>query len=107
MDSTLEYETVAGAIDRLTRLGFTEVFRVANGGLRAVSVGETLRSDDLVIREFHRVEGISDPDDMAIVYAVESKDGIRGTVTDAFGIYADPAIAEVLNRVPFRRGAAP
>ena len=107
MDSTLEYETVAGAIDRLAHLGFTEVFRVANGGLRAVSAGETLRSDDLVIREFHRVEGISDPDDMAIVYAVESTDGIRGTVTDAFGVYADPAIAAVLSRVPFRPAHLP
>ena len=53
-----------------------------------------------MIREFHRFEGISDPDDMAIVYAIESKSGVRGTFADAFGVYADPATAAVLRRDP-------
>jgi len=99
-DATLEYETVAGAVDGLTRRGFTEAFRAANGGLRAVGAGKTFGADDLVILEFHRVEGISDPDDMAIVYAVESRSGVRGVLIDAFGVYSDPTTSEVLKRVP-------
>ena len=53
-----------------------------------------------MIREFHRVEGVSDPDDMAIVYAIESKSGVRGTFADAFGVYADPAA--VFGAIPMR-----
>lgn len=57
---------------------------------------------DLLIREYHRFEGVSDPDDMAIVYAIEGKGGVRGTVTDAYGVYSDPAVSAVLADVPIR-----
>jgi hypothetical protein len=97
-----EYPTLASAVDGLTRRGFTEHFRAVDGGLRVLDTGETLRSEDLVIREVHRFEGISDPGDMAVVYAVESKSGLRGTLTDAFGVYADPAMGTVLEDISIR-----
>jgi hypothetical protein len=97
------YATLACAVDGLTRRGFTEDFRVVDGRLRALGAGQTFAAEDLEIREFHRFEGISDPDDMAVVYAIESKSGIRGTFADAFGVYADPATAVVLDAIPMRR----
>ena len=96
------YATLAEALDGLTRRGFSEHFRVADGGLQALGTGARFRPDDLVIREFHRFEGMSDPDDMAIVYAIEGKGGIRGTLADAFGVYSDPATGAVLKDVPIR-----
>jgi hypothetical protein len=98
-------QTLAGTIEELTRRGFTERFRVADGGLRAVGTGETFGPEDLVIREYHRFEGISDPDDMAIVYAIEGKGGVRGTLTDAFGVYSDPDTSAVLGAIPIRETA--
>jgi hypothetical protein len=53
-----------------------------------------------VIREVHRFEGESDPDDMSVVYAIEGKDGTRGVIVDAFGIYADPHVGALLKQVP-------
>jgi hypothetical protein len=96
------YATLADAIDGLTGRGFTERFRVVDGKLQALTTGEKLGAEDLVIREYHRFEGISDPDDMAIVYAIESKGGMRGTLADAFGVYADPALSAALADVPIR-----
>ena len=100
------YTTLACAIAELARRGFTESFRVVEGTLRTVGTAETLRPEDLVIREYHRFEGVSDPDDMAIVYAIESTSGLRGTVADAFGVYSDPALSAVLQNVPIRGTAA-
>ena len=97
------YLTVACAVDDLTHRGFTEDFRVVDGKLRAIGTGEMVSSEDLVIREFHRFEGISDPDDMAIVYGVEARNGLRGTVVDAFGVYSDPALSAFLEHVPVRQ----
>ncbi len=74
------YTTLAGALDELARRGFTARFQVFDGGLRAAGGGETMRPKDLVIREYYRFEGISDPDDMAILYAIESTGGVRGTL---------------------------
>ena len=92
-------------MDGLARRGFAESFRVVDGGLQTVGTSERLGPRDLVIREFHRFEGVSDPDDMSIVYAIESRDGTRGTLVDAFGVYADPAVGALLERVPIRRAA--
>jgi hypothetical protein len=102
-DLTPAYLTVACAVDDLTRRGFTEDFRVIDGKLRAVGTGETVSAQDLVIREYHRFEGVSDPDDMAIVYGVEAKNGLRGTVVDAFGVYSDPVLSALLEHVPLRQ----
>jgi hypothetical protein len=95
----MEYETVACTVDDLGRRGFTEGLRVVDGGLRAIGSGEPVRTEDLVIREVHRFEGVSDPDDMAIVYGIESRRGLKATVVDAFGVYSDPALSALLDRV--------
>lgn len=99
---TAAYATLTDAVEGLTRRGFTESFRIADGGLRTVATREALRAEDLTIREYHRFEGISDLDDMAIIYALESKGGVRGTLVDAFGVYSDPAVSAVLSAVPIR-----
>ena len=103
-----EYLTVACAVDGLTRRGFTEDFRVVDGKLRATGTRETFGPEELVISEFHRFEGISDPDDMAILYAIESTSGVRGTLADAFGVYSDPATSAVMQDIPIRaNGSGP
>ena len=102
------YMTLAGALDELARRGFTARFQVFDGGLRAAGGEETMRPKDLVVREYYRFEGISDPDDMAILYAIESTRGVRGTLADAFGVYSDPATSAVMQDIPIRaNGSGP
>ena len=70
---------VAVRRQRPDRRGFPEDFRAVDGRLQVIGTGERFRPEDLVIlREYHRFEGISDPDDMAIVYGIETADGVRG-----------------------------
>ena len=101
-DPPLEADTLAWAIEEYRRRGYEDEFKVVDGQLRAVRSGVTVGADEAVIRDFRRVEGVSDPDDMAIVYAVETSGGIRGTLADAFGVYADPAVGAVLSRIAIR-----
>jgi hypothetical protein len=63
-------------------------------------------ADEVTIRGCHRFEGASDPDDMAIVYAIESLDGTRGSLVDAFGVYSTAAVSAFLQPVPIRRREA-
>jgi hypothetical protein len=95
-------DTMACAVADLARRGFTADLRAVDGTLRSAS-GEILWPQDLVIREIHRFEGVSDPDDMEVLYAIESAGGVRGTLADAFGVYADPATGAALRDVPIRR----
>jgi hypothetical protein len=94
---------VACVVDDLTRGGFPEDFRAVEGRLKVVGTGERFAPEELVILEYHRFEGISDPDDMAIVYGIETTSGTRGTVVDAFGVYSDPALSALLKDVPIRK----
>jgi hypothetical protein len=39
---------------------------------------------------------------MSIVYAIAAEGGIRGTLVDAFGVYADPRVGAFLEEVAIR-----
>jgi hypothetical protein len=64
-----------------------------HGTLRDFQTDMVFSPDRAFIREYERFEGISDPDDMLIVYAIETANGTRGTLVDAFGTYSDPLLA--------------
>jgi hypothetical protein len=54
--------------------------------------------------EVYRFEGETNPSDEAVVYAVESKDGtMKGTIVNAYGIYADPKSDEMIKMLSMRR----
>jgi len=93
------YATLAAAVDGLAGRGFTEHFRIVGGGLRALGSGTVFSAAESTIREYHRFEGVSDPDHMAIVYAIETHTGARGTLVDAFGVYSDPVVGAFLEDV--------
>ena len=99
--------TLSGAIERLVGRGFTANFGVVGDRLRAFDSGKTFGAHELIIREFQRFEDVSDPDDMAIVYVIESTDGTRGSLVDAFGTYASPTVGAFLRGVPIRRTVEP
>ena len=94
--------TLANAIDDLAESGFIEHFGVSDGALRSFDSGRRFSAAELVIREYHRFEGISDPDDMSIVYGIEGRGGARGTLVDAYGAYSDAAVGAFLQGVPIR-----
>jgi hypothetical protein len=98
----MEYLTLTSALDGLAEAGFVEHFGVTDGALQSFDSGSRFSASELVIREYHRFEGVSDPDDTSIVYGIESQGGARGTLVDAYGAYADAAVSAFLQGVPIR-----
>jgi len=96
----MDYQTLADAIDQFARRGFSESLSVVGNRLRVVETQKTFRPEEVVIREYRRFEGVSDPDDMSIVYAIEADGGTRGTLVDAYGVYSDPDVSAFLSTVP-------
>ncbi len=96
------YASEIDAIDDLRRRGYTADFEVRDDTLRDLASGRRFRPDELAIVEHHRFEGASDPEDMSVVYAIESHDGLHGIVVDAFGAYASPGLADFLEKVEVR-----
>src|SRR5499426_4850667 len=99
MTATFSEHTLAETINHLNRQGFTGHFGVIADGLREFGSGLTFRADELRICGCFRFEGVSDPGDMGMVYAIESRTGVRGTLVDACGVYSNPAISDFVARV--------
>jgi len=55
--------------------------------------------DEVTIVDFYRFEGESNPDDMSILYAIEANDGVRGTISSAYGTYGDADANEFMLQV--------
>jgi hypothetical protein len=79
--------------------GFTENFQVIKEGLKALNSGKVYQEKDVKIVEHHRFEGVSNPDDMSIVYGLETSDGTKGILSDAFGVYSDPLVSNFISTV--------
>jgi hypothetical protein len=96
------YRSVTETLAELARRGFTANFEYLDDAFTAVDLGRSFGAEELTIVEHYRFEGASNPDDMAVVYAIESRDGIRGALVDAFGVYANPKLGEFLHKVKIR-----
>ena len=107
MAVSIEIPTMAGTMAELAGRGFTEHFMLANGKLRAADSGKVFPAEEVTVSEYHRFEGVSDPDDMAILYAIKIRSGLCGTLADAFGVYADPGVGEFMREVVGRPRRAP
>jgi hypothetical protein len=103
MSHPIEPTTLAGTVEQLRGRGYTASFQPSTHGLRVAGREKIYRAEELSIQESYRFEGASDPDDLSVVYAIEAADGTRGVLVDAFGPYADPAVARVLRDVRVRR----
>lgn len=69
--------------------GYKEEFAVNDDLLRALSTDKTYKPEEVKIVNFFRFEGQTDPADSSILYVLETVDGTKGTLVDAYGPDAD------------------
>lgn len=97
------FSTVSETLNALKNEGYVLDFNLKPDCVECGSPNIKLYPDDFVIDKFYRFEGASNPDDSAIVYAISSKDGLKGTMVDAYGVYADSLTTEMVNKLKIRR----
>jgi hypothetical protein len=96
-----DMEAMLHAISRLRSAGYTLDLRaVAGGRLRCPACGTLVHGSEVVVTETVRFEGISNPDDQAILDALIAPCGHRGLFSAAFGIYASADDVDVLQALP-------
>ena len=97
-------ETVSAAVNRLSAAGYADDFRAEAGGLRALAAGCVHAPEQMRIDEMVRFEGVSDPDDEAIVFALRCiPHGVRGTYAAPYGANVPAADVEMVRRLNVRR----
>ena len=100
----ISYDTVTEAVNGLKARGYNIDFNIAFDKLICSEEKYCLHPEEFEIVESHRFEGDSNPDDEDVVYAVESKDGkLKGVITSAFGLYADPVSDKIIKKLTMHK----
>lgn len=86
-------------LSKLEVEGYTEQYRVENDRLVNLKTDKKHKADDIKVANFYRFEGISNPDDMSILYAIETCTGEKGTLVDAYGLYSDDDTHQFFTKV--------
>ncbi|GAB3040646.1 phosphoribosylpyrophosphate synthetase [Spirosoma pulveris] len=97
------YDTVTEALEGLRKQGFTQDYNLKPDHLHCQPDNIELRPADFDVVDVYRFEGATDPGDEMVLYAIEAKNGNKGTLVDAYGTYAEavtPEMAEKLRYTP-------
>ena len=93
-------ETLSAAMARLAARGFQHSLRARGGALRVVETGDVVEPEEVEVDEIVRFEGITDPAEEVVLYALNGPDGEPlGTYTAMYGPATPPEDAEVLRRL--------
>lgn len=92
-------KSLTACLEKMLEEGYTEDFKAVEEGLKALRTEKIYQPDQVKIVNFFRFEGISDPDDMSILYVLETNDGLKGTLIDAYGPYASPEVNQFIVEV--------
>src|SRR4051812_11095803 len=66
------YSTLSDAVNDLQKRGFVNDFKLLKDGIECSALELKLHPDHFEIVEFYHFDGMTDPADEAIVYAIES-----------------------------------
>ena len=98
------YDTVTAALAGLKTKGYTLDFNISFDNIKCDEQNICLNPNEFEIVEVHRFEGDTNPSDEDVVYAVESKDDtLKGTITSAFGMYADSVSNEMIQKLSMHK----
>jgi hypothetical protein len=95
-----QYESLVDALSDLRGQGYTEDFNLKQNCLECRESTFKLLHDEFQVDAFYRFEGMTDPDDESIVYAISSTTkNIKGVLVSAYGAYSEPVTDEMMKKL--------
>jgi hypothetical protein len=93
------FETLSEAIADLSIRGYTNDFNLHPEWIECPPLNLKFGPTDFHVDEVFRFEGMNDPDDSSILFAIRSTAGVKGLLVDAYGAYADSVSPEMIKRL--------
>ncbi|MCW3108205.1 MAG: hypothetical protein JWQ09_2711 [Segetibacter sp.] len=98
-DQIPHMKSLALVTNKMVLEGYDDDFKIADKGLRSLKTEKVYQPEEVNVVNFFRFEGQSDPNDNTILYVIETNDGLKGTLVDAYGPYADRKLSEFMQQV--------
>jgi hypothetical protein len=83
------FDTLSEAMQDLKKRGYVNDFNLHPEWIECAPLKLKLAPVQFHVDEVHRFEGMTNPDDSSILFAISSSDGVKGLLVDAYGPYAD------------------
>lgn len=94
------YGTLSETINALVAEGYTLDFNVKEECLVCNKTNLQLSPDEFQIDKLYRFEGMTDPDDQAILYAISSEEhNVKGLLVNGYGITADEYSSRMVSKL--------
>src|SRR5688572_3912070 len=97
------YSSLSEAMNDLKARGYKEDFNLHPENIQCPALNLQWHPEDFTVDEFYRFEGMSSTDDNSIVFAISSKDGVKGVLVDAYGVYASSLSDEMIQKLAIKR----
>jgi hypothetical protein len=98
-DKATFMNTLTACVNKVVKDGYIDSFKITKEGLYSATKDKCYTPENVKVINFYRFEGESDPGDMSILYVIETSDGVKGTLIDAYGPYSDGYVAKFIDRV--------
>ncbi len=91
--------SMATCMNKIALDGYVDTFKVTEDGLHSLKEDRYFKPEEVNVVNFFRFEGPSDPADNTILYQIETSDGLKGSLVDAYGAYSDAGVNEFMQQV--------
>ena len=107
MKTTYNYDTLSEALNSLNERGYTVDLQFCDPNkksLLGITNTSELQPEEFTIDEIYRFEGMTDPGDSMILYAISSSvKNIKGFLLNGYGLYADTLVSKIIKKLVRKR----
>lgn len=83
------FETLSEAINRLKQEGYVHDFNLHPEWIECPPLKLKLSPEEFHVDQLYRFEGMTNPSDSSILFAISSTSGLKGLLVDAYGTYSE------------------
>ena len=98
-----DYGTLSQAINKLKlEEGYEEDFNLLDEEIELKSKDQTFGVEEFEVDKVLRFEGMSNPDDNAILYAITTSDNQKGVLVDGYGVSSGQISKKMMKKLDLK-----
>jgi hypothetical protein len=97
------YDNMVDALNDLKQRGYTTDFNLHENCIVCAHSAEEFADDTFEVDENYRFEGMNDPGDSSMIYAISTNSGKKGVLLTAYGAYTSSMNAAILRKLSIDR----
>ncbi|MGO3707525.1 MAG: phosphoribosylpyrophosphate synthetase [Mesonia hippocampi] len=94
-----DFDTLSEAINTLKKEGYTEDFNLLEDCIESNLEACKFMPDEFKIDKIYRFEGMSNPGDNAILFAVTTNTNLKGVLVDGYGVSGGQISKQLIDKL--------